>query len=290
MVLCPRPEAVRIGRSIALVSELRVRDYLALRDYIAARLVSPIAGLDPDADDYPDALRAAYDLAEEPGAWPPPPGSPRGGAVLYSEPEGLAFFLAVACREHPGLDPEALAAELAADPGAIAEVERVAWGLRPSWREAVLRLIDRHLGLPEFEPGGPGAGGEGGGRAVAWESAIAEAADGCPLRMAALLDLTLSQWALLRSGGEPEPEPDILPDDEALAERIQDARYDFFAAGDAAGDEDDDPYGLADLDARLAGRGPGPEPAHPAEPDDDGRDDGDDADADDDAGDRPADG
>lgn len=215
----PAPTAVKVAGRVALASELRVRDLAALEAYIAAVLVSPLHGLDEAAEDYPERLREAYDLAAE---WPPGIDSPHGLAALFADPAGLALFVSLALRDSPEIDPEAVAAAI--DQDELAALAKVAFGDRPDWRPVVVRAIDDHLGLPAFEA----REDRGEAATVSWSRAVGETLAGDPSRLAALGDMTPGQVALLRAGGEAEDKGDPMPADDALTDAVTRARYRFW--------------------------------------------------------------
>lgn len=210
-----------VAGRVVLASELRVRDLATIEAYTAARLGAPLAGLDAAADDYPDRLRSLYDTLER---WPPDVGSPETAAALFGDRRGLAFFLALTLRAS-GLSADELdAVALEAEPDEVQEVERVAWGVQADHKADLVRLIDDHLGLPAFRPRPTPMRG----RPISWAQAVGDAVDGDPRRVEAVGDLTLSQWRMLRCGGETELRDDPLPEDAELCDRVQDARREFW--------------------------------------------------------------
>jgi hypothetical protein len=227
----PGPTLVRIGSHIVAVWQLRPRDLGVLEAYVGAKLGGPLNGLDPASPSYGDDLRAAYDMVEASG-WPPPPGSDDWNMAIEGDAHGLAFFLAVVLRDNPSrVDVDQLAAEITAEEWTA--VTTAAWGITAqSHRAAIVRAIDRHLGLPAF------AAREWGeeGKAISWAKAVGEVVCGGEggfggmgwASPEAVGDLTLSQLRMVRDGGETEEAEDPMPDDDAMSKQVEAARLAFF--------------------------------------------------------------
>jgi hypothetical protein len=214
-----------------LVSELRLRDREDLIAYVAL-IAGPLEDtIDPSADDYAKQLEELYD---NPTSWPPPLHSPEADAILYGDTDGLAFVLAIALRDTPGLTVS-LARDIAETitSDELQSVERVLWGHHEDGKAKILRMIDAHLGFAPFVPYEVTPG-----EPITMDQAIGEIITGGQIpglgwaTPAIVGDLTISQFRLVRSGGAPSDEGDSVPADPELRAKVEAARRKFFGIPD----------------------------------------------------------
>lgn len=192
----PRPVTLA-GRSFA-GRPLRLRDLFALAELAAVQSPAPLIPVgDPGDPVYRQALRDAYDAA---GAWPPP-----WTDALETTAGGLVVLGAVL--RDAGLDEAGLVALWdALTPAEWAAVLACAFRADP-WAQAST-VIDAALGVAADEDGTP------------WAEAIAETARELGVCGLALLELTLPELRLHRSGGQ-RPLPDRLTDRAGWEKREQ---------------------------------------------------------------------
>lgn len=220
----PQPTLLKCGDVLVTAHELLVRNLATLEAFAVACLGTPLDGLHDDADDYPDKLRAAYDAAL---TWPPEIGSPEVDRAVFSSPEGIKLFLTLVLRDTPQDVIASLVGTIAQDE--FSAIEQVAWGSQPGdlYHREVVGRIDRHLGLPGFAPRSddddePMTG-------TPWSKAIGEVvANHGWASPEAVGNLTLSQWRMVRCGGDTGEREDPLPSDPKLNDRVCTARREFF--------------------------------------------------------------
>jgi hypothetical protein len=214
----PRP--IVLGGRTYLARELRVQDFAALEALAAALAGDPLAKLDP-ADHA--ALRAAHTAAED---WPPSWGSEACQRAVFGTAAGRALLLTLVLRDSgPGPDDGAgLAGLTAVEWDAL---ERVAFGVDP--RRTLDRLVYEAAGITVPASRGP--------RGVPWEQAIAETCAMLHKTPAEVGAMTLSEVALVRSGGKP-PEREITPpagwSDERVEAELAGPLERFWAEAEAA--------------------------------------------------------
>jgi hypothetical protein len=180
-----------------------------------------LEGLNPVSEKYADELKSVYDAAE--AGWPPPISSAITTRVIFGTTAGLSLFLSLVLRNNSEEECDALAPNLTVDE--LSAIERVAWGIEENYREAIIKRIDAHLGFPDLVYERE----EGDGRPISWEKAVGDTVTNTswatPERIG---DLTLSQWRLVRMGGEEEEASDPLPADHKIREEVLAARRGFF--------------------------------------------------------------
>jgi hypothetical protein len=223
--LLPAPRPLRLAGVEWLASELTISD-LAELDRAILRLHQIAQGIDPAAPPpgarpEPGESVAAYHArlrrasrAAEPGV--PAFGEPAGDAILFNTIGGLA---SIAYRSlipaHPDLtfaDAHDLAGTLG--PGELAGLETIAFALDPA--ESIARLIDREAGVDLPAPEAV---------QVCWADILASlllrrwpTTDGpmplgpTGLTFEAIGRLTLTQFRVLRAGGQPEGSSAVHPD------------------------------------------------------------------------------
>jgi hypothetical protein len=210
----PQPVPVRVAGCVLFAAQLRLRDLAALEAWAMTVTPCPTDGLGVDGPDFPPRLAAAYDEAR---AWPPEIGSATVDELLSRTPEGRAMIVTLACR--PWMTHE-LAAEVV---GAMSDedwhaLRSVAMADDPSPFAWISAVVDQLAGVEPFEPRREG------GTPSTWERVIIAACDGDPTRLEAIGDLTVGQWILFQTDGEPFARLDPLPENAAVEERVQLAR------------------------------------------------------------------
>lgn len=208
LAACPQPQLVMLKGEPFLVQELRLRDIAYLEGMARNAIGDPLEELKSlEGADRRAKLRELFDMAEN-GTLTPSWGS--GDAMFFvflSTTVGQTAYLSLALRAHEPDRNDARAVEhwngvlesLArpADEGGLSEDEWKAV-FRASSPTEHLYVLDAMI-LDEIEANMPPP--EKGD--VTWSSIIGEMCDGDPLKLNALLDMTVGQVGFLRSKGEP---------------------------------------------------------------------------------------
>lgn len=216
--ILPAPRGVQLGDATYLAGELRLSDLATLQAWLESRWEEPLDAIRADLESgtlsrkaEKALLRDAYERAEA----GPPVLFEESGSHHLATPEGVCFLIHLGlCRHNPGWKPEqAVAVARALRPGQFAALRAVLFGADR------LTEIERLLGFDH---------GSGGGRPD-WPKAVLDLASAYPgWTIDYVASLTLTQFALARSGGKsPSHTLTARPGEtmEQAAERIRQTFY-----------------------------------------------------------------
>jgi hypothetical protein len=215
--IIPFPRRVRLGDRDFRVGELRLLDLAELQACLDETQPDTLGELflkldDADEQTRRELLADAWERVIEQG--PPTIWDERGARWLLTV-EGLSTLILIALRRwHPLETAECIELARQVDWHQYAALRRALFGSKP------LKVLERLLGLESESPGGPD---------IKWPQAIAEVAQSYHLPLEAVYRCTLTEFAVLRTGGKPADSEEGRPieegEDLATAMREQYKRF-----------------------------------------------------------------